>query len=111
MELSSKHHPGLIDATRISDNRLVYIKQVDTGGEEARIATMLVSDGLINDPRNHSVPILDIFKDEEDDTISYMVMPFLRLIHNPDFETVDDVVRFVDQILEVCSISLTWDTR
>ena len=82
MGLSSKPRAGLTDATRISDNRLVYIKRVDTEGEEARIATMMVSDSLVNDPRNHSVPILDIFKDEEDDTISYLVMPFLRLIHN-----------------------------
>ena len=107
MRLSSKLHPGLTDATRISDNRLVCIKQVDTESEEARIATMLVSGGLVNDPRNRSVPIFDFFKDEVDDTVSYMVMPFLRFIDDPDFETVDDVVKFVDQILEVCSISLT----
>jgi hypothetical protein len=55
----------------------------------------------IDDPANHSVPILDTFEDSVNKSISYLVMPFLRLIDDPSFEVVEDVLDFVDQILEV----------
>jgi hypothetical protein len=55
----------------------------------------------IDDPANHSVPILDTFEDLVDKSISYLVMPFLRLTDNPPFEVVEEVLDFVDQILEV----------
>jgi len=76
----------------------VYIKEVHTGDLESRIALTL---SAIDDPTNHSVPILDTFEDSVDKSISYMVMPFLRLVDNPPFHTVEEVLDFVDQILEV----------
>jgi hypothetical protein len=57
----------------------------------------------IDDPTNHSVPILDTFEDSVDKSISYLVMPFLRLTDSPPFEVVEEVLDFVDQILEVRS--------
>ena len=66
---------------------------------------MLCSGDLRDDPRNHSVPILDTFQDDEDEKISYVVMPLLRLMDNPEFEAVGEIVGFADQILEVCSRS------
>ena len=80
---------------------MVYIKRVKTGDNESRIATMMWSEDLRHDPRNHSVPVLDIFQDDEDPTISYLVMPFLRLIDRPAFDLVEEMVDFIDQILEV----------
>jgi hypothetical protein len=59
--------------------------------------------GAIDDPTNHSVPILDTFEDLVDKSISYLVMPFLRLMDSPPFEVVEEVLDFADQILEVCS--------
>ena len=56
--------------------------------------------GAIDDPANHSVPIIDTFEDI-DKSISYLVMPFLRLTDNPPFEVVEEVLDFADQILEV----------
>ena len=85
----------------MSDNSLVYIKRVKTGDAESKIAMYLRSGSLARDPRNHAVPVLDYFQDDEDPTISYMVMPFLRPIDDPDFEVVDEVAEFVSQILEV----------
>jgi hypothetical protein len=96
--------PLLVDATRISDSKLVYIKEVKTGDLESRIALTL---GALNDPTNHSVPILDTFVDYADESISYIVMPFLRLSDDPPFETVGEVVDFADQVLEVCPIRQT----
>ena len=57
----------------------------------------------IDDPTNHSVPILDTFEDSINKSISYLVMPFLRLTDSPPFEVVEEVLDFVDQILEVRS--------
>ncbi len=55
----------------------------------------------IDDPANHSVPILDTFEDSIDKSISYLVMPLLRLTDDPCFEVVEEVLDFADQILEV----------
>jgi hypothetical protein len=88
----------LVDATRISDGKLVYIKQVQKGDLESCIALAL---SAINDPTNHSVPILDTFEDSDNKLISYIVMPFLRLIDDPPFDRVEEVLDFVDQLLEV----------
>ncbi|KZV68696.1 hypothetical protein PENSPDRAFT_609714 [Peniophora sp. CONT] len=91
---------NLVDATRMSDNKLVYIKRVRSGDQESTIAYLLSSDRFRMDSRNHSVPILDMFVDDEDPGISYMVMPFLRYFNSPDFQTVGEIIDFVDQILE-----------
>ena len=91
----------LVDATRISDGRLVYIKRVQTGDLESAIARMLVAERVRWDPRNHSVPVLDYFRDDDGSSISYLVMPFLSPMDSPKFETAGEVVDFVDQVLEV----------
>jgi hypothetical protein len=92
--------PFLVDATRISDGKLVYIKEVKTGDQESRIVSILTA---VDDPENHSVPIPDTFMDPADNPTSYIVMPFLRSSDNPPFETVGEVADFVDQLLEVRS--------
>jgi serine/threonine protein kinase len=69
-----------------------------TNDEESRIALMLSS---FRDQANHAVPILDTFVDATDETISYLVMPFLRLVDDPAFESIREILDFADQILEV----------
>jgi hypothetical protein len=71
-----------------------------TGDQESRIASILAA---VKDPANHSVPILDTFMDPADDSISYIVMPFLRPSDSPSFETVGETADFVDQVLQVRS--------
>ncbi|KAH9026729.1 hypothetical protein EDB85DRAFT_160581 [Lactarius pseudohatsudake] len=89
--------PLLVDATRISDDKLVCIKEVKTGDEETRIALTL---SKFDNPANHSVPILDNFVDPVNKSISYLVMPFLRLSDDPTFGVVEEVVDWADQVLE-----------
>lgn len=62
---------------------------------------MLSSEPLSSDPRNHCIPILELIQDDEDPSLSYMVMPFLRLMDDPPFDSVGDIVEFTNQILEV----------
>lgn len=86
----------------MADDRLVYIKRVQSHGKELEIASLLSSSPLSDDPRNHSVPLLDVVEDETDRDWSYIVMPFLRLVDEPPFETVQEVIDLIDQVLEVC---------
>lgn len=66
---------------------------------------MLSSPSLLGDPRNHCVPILDSFEDDTDPTISYIIMPFLKTMDEPPFLSVDEVIDFVEQIMEVCTLT------
>ena len=79
------------------------IKCLKDGDSELSIMLMLSAPKLRSNPRNHTVPILDIFPNDQDPTVSYMVMPCLRSMDCPEFEMVREVVKFVDQILEVHS--------
>ena len=81
------------------------IKRVGRGDEESRIAQMLSTEELREDPRNHCVPIIEVIDDPQDDSISYMVMPLLRNADSPPFQCVKEIVDFVDQVLEVGSLS------
>jgi len=96
----SPSRPSLMDARRISDNAMVYIKRMKTDCNEVKIATFLTSGAISQDPRNHCVPILDVFQDSDDSTLTYVVMPFLRGMDSPPFSLVVEVMDFIDQILE-----------
>jgi hypothetical protein len=67
---------------------------------------MLSTKKLRADPRNHCVPIIEVIDDPDEDLLSYMVMPFLRIADSPPFQYVKEIVDFVDQILEVGSVYL-----
>ncbi|KAI0676776.1 kinase-like domain-containing protein [Trametes maxima] len=92
--------PGVIDATRTSDGRLVYLKKVASTSNELEILKCLSSDELREDPCNHSVPLLDAFQPPDNLGITFLVMPFLRSIDDPPFETVEDALDCGEQLLE-----------
>ena len=102
-------YPHVIDATRISDGKPVIIKCVPTDEPELRIATMLGTPPLSEDSANHCVPILDTFEDESNGNVSYIVMPLLRDFDRPPMESVEDVLEFGEQLLEV-SVSIVSDS-
>ena len=90
-----------IDATRLSDGRQVYIKMVESDGEELSIALLFGSGDHVNEAQNHCVPVLDHFQDEHDPAFSYMVMPLLSPLCRPGFEHVVEITDMLDQLLEV----------
>lgn len=77
------------------------IKKVARDSQEVRIATYLSSEALQKDPRNHTVPVFDILDDPDDPTLSFMVMVYLRRIHDVEFDTVGSIFDCVGQLLEV----------
>lgn len=66
---------------------------------------------LSSEPNNHCVPLIDIFEDNEEPQLTYIVMPFLRTIDDPPFDTVADVMDFIDQLFEVghCLVFLAFN--
>lgn len=92
--------PLLVDAIQEATGKQVYIKEVPSNSEELHIAQMLIQEEWAKDPRNHCVPLIKVFKDHQNSDLSYMVMPFLRPVETPPFETVKEIIRFADQILE-----------
>jgi hypothetical protein len=95
-----------VDATRISDGKLVWIKHIFTGREEMQMLQRLClpSSPLAQDPKNSAAPILQMFVDPEDSNYSFVVMPFLRPVADPPFKYIGEVCDFIDQTLEVCSV-------
>ena len=93
--------PHLLDAQRLCDEKLVLMKKVKSDSQEVRIATYLSSADLREDPDNHCVPILDVLRDPYDASLSFLVMPFLRYIDQPRFDTVGSILDCVQQLLEV----------
>ncbi|KAG8833941.1 hypothetical protein FRC17_009812 [Serendipita sp. 399] len=83
--------PNVMDAIRIDDGLPVAIKATLTWTNEAPIAFLFTDGGAIEEPRNHCVPVLDTFV--EDDLV-YIVMPLLRAFNDPPFVAVAEVVDF-----------------
>ena len=92
-----------IGAVRISDGKRVFLKRINTLSREIDIHRFMSEPEKLKDPRNHTVPLLDVFADEDDPSFSYLVMPLLRPHWYPEFSSVDEVLEFMSQLFEVRS--------
>ena len=99
-------HSRIAYAKRISDDFTVAIKRVCAGSEEVAISQMLSTPERLKDDKNHSIPVLDYFIDNNDTQQGFLVMPLLRLFNDPPFCSVDEVVDCVHQLLEVSLLVL-----
>jgi len=79
----------------------MMIKKIGRNDQESLIAQMLSTPELREDPRNHCIPIIEVFDDPDNDSVSYMVMPLLRNASDPQFQYVKEIIDFVNQVLEV----------
>lgn len=89
-----------MDATRISDGRVVIMKRVQRDSEELRIMQYFSQEDSRTDGRNHCVPILDMLDPGIGDDV-LVVLPLLRNFDDPKFESVENAVDFVKQVLGV----------
>ncbi|OSC97563.1 kinase-like protein [Trametes coccinea BRFM310] len=87
----------VIDARRRDTNELVAIKKFRRDSQELHVARYLSS---IRHPHNHTVPIHEVLDDPHDSGLALMVMPYLRLCNDPDFNTIGEVIDFINQTLE-----------
>ena len=93
----------VLDATRMSDGKMVLLKKVNTDihPHEVEISRFLSSEGLASDPRNHCVPLLDVLPDPNEEHTAMLVLPLLRSYDSPGFVTVGEVVACLQQLIEV----------
>ncbi|KAG9041186.1 hypothetical protein FS837_012635 [Tulasnella sp. UAMH 9824] len=94
------NHIGILDAQRISDGLVVVLKEIDAKSTEGPITSFLSSESIKDDPRNHAVPVLDVLVDNLDDQKLLLVLPLLRRVNSPDFESVPEVLDLIQQTLE-----------
>ncbi|KAG6808515.1 hypothetical protein H0H93_016826, partial [Arthromyces matolae] len=88
----------IMDAIRVADNRHIVLKKVATSSEELKIAQFLSSPGILSDPRNHSVPLLDtIYHPDED--VAFLVMPVLLGVDYLPFRRLSEFAEAVRQYL------------
>jgi len=93
-----------MDAVRIEDGRQVVLKKVfpEEGPHELSTTQLFSSPGLIRDPKNHCVPLLDLvdLSHTRPDGRKIMVMPLLRPFRNPPLQTFGEFVAFFTQLCE-----------
>ncbi|TDL14245.1 hypothetical protein BD410DRAFT_903095 [Rickenella mellea] len=95
----SMRHPAVMDVAR-RDGTDVMLKKVAAESKELTIAQFLTTPELLQDPRNHCVPIFDHFADDGDPSVNFIAMPVLRTFDDPPFYTVSEVLEFIEQTLE-----------
>ena len=91
----------VLDATRVKDGVKVVMKRVPSTGEEIQIALYLSSVDMRSDPRNRTVPILDVMALPDDTEHVLLVMPYLRIFNAPPFHCRAEVVEALRQLLQV----------
>lgn len=96
----------MIDATRVSDGKLVMLKAIPSTSTEVDICRYFSSQPLCNDPRNRCIPLLEVLSHPDDPDVCIMVMPYLRNIDQPVFDTVENILECGEQILDVRYSSL-----
>lgn len=69
--------------------------------EELKLNGLFSGKRLRREPRNHCLPILEVFDDAEEPGYVYMVTRLLRSVRTTPFNFIDDVLEFVEQMLEV----------
>ncbi|TBU31672.1 kinase-like domain-containing protein [Dichomitus squalens] len=93
----------IMDAIRISDGRIVALKQVDRSrypDEEDIARAFAMPSTLANDTRNHTAPIYDILQSPLNENVAFLVMPYLLRIDRVKFATVGEVVECWRQLFE-----------
>ncbi|TDL22593.1 hypothetical protein BD410DRAFT_722812 [Rickenella mellea] len=92
---------SIISATRVADGKPLIIRRiiVNVMSTEVAIGKYLTNSDFSNDPANHAVPVLDVFRDVSHG-LQFVVMPVLRHFDDPPFSTVSEVTDFVFQTLE-----------
>jgi hypothetical protein len=91
----------VLDATRIFDGVKVVLKRILAMGDEFRIAMHLSSAKMRSDPRNRTVPILDVIPIHGNTEEVFLVMPYLREFHSPPFHCQAEFIESIRQLLQV----------
>jgi hypothetical protein len=86
------------------------LKLLSATSEEVRIASFLSSPKMRSDPRNHTVPVIDIIDIPHGDRV-LLVMPYLRVFDTPPFHCKGEIIDALRQFLQVYSRFLPWKSE
>ncbi|KAF5326216.1 hypothetical protein D9611_000730 [Ephemerocybe angulata] len=91
---------GIIcDAIRLKDKSQVVLKRVNKTKHQNELDIHCYLSEK-SDPKNHTVPLIEILNPEDCPSDSIVVMPQCRAWNTPEFETVGEVVDFIGQLFE-----------
>lgn len=92
---------NVLDAIRIKNGAKVVLRITRTHASDLSMSQYLASSDLLRNPRNHSVPILEIITipDDEEKRV-FMVMPRLIAFYEPEFHCRREFVEALRQLLE-----------
>ncbi|KAK7031958.1 kinase domain-containing protein, partial [Favolaschia claudopus] len=93
----SSMRSDVLDAIRIADNQRVVLKRIQTNSREIKIIQYL---SQIQDPRNHTIPLLDVILLPPDNSCSLLVTPYTRRFNHPAFHCRAEYVEAMQQFLE-----------
>ncbi|KAF8193343.1 kinase-like domain-containing protein [Pholiota molesta] len=96
---------NVLDAVRISDNQRVVLKKVPTSTHEIPVAQFLSSPALRDDPRNHTVPLLDVIPFPADDDWALLVMPVLLEFQKLPFRRLGEFCEAAFQYIQALEFS------
>ncbi|KAJ6505796.1 kinase-like domain-containing protein [Mycena vitilis] len=88
-----------MDAIRLVDGVKVVLKKVSKGGVELHTTQLLSSPEARSDPRNHTIPILEIIPMPRENW-TLLVMPYCRVFTDPPFHCRAEVIEAMQQYLE-----------
>ncbi|KAJ7140491.1 hypothetical protein C8R43DRAFT_892745 [Mycena crocata] len=91
-----------MDAVYIPDGTPVMLKLVDRTlwPYEIDIARFFMSEPLVSDPANHCTAVREFLPLPVETDQVILVMPLLRKLDDPRFDTIGEIVAFFDQIFE-----------
>ncbi|KAJ7074533.1 kinase-like domain-containing protein [Mycena amicta] len=90
---------NVLDAVRISDGQKVVFKKLESSSPELAIHNYLDSSPLRSDPRNRTIPVLDVLP-LPDTPFSILVTPFCREFDYPPFHCRQEFVDAMTQYIE-----------
>ncbi|KAI0040833.1 hypothetical protein FA95DRAFT_1527205 [Auriscalpium vulgare] len=96
----------VMDGTRTSDGLHVVMKQISDKQtpHEVEVYQRMTSEPLSSDPRNRTAPLLDILQVPDEPKKRLLVMPMLRPLDSPEFETFGEAISFFTQIFEAIQL-------
>ncbi|KAG8922679.1 hypothetical protein FRC01_013735, partial [Tulasnella sp. 417] len=89
-----------LDAERLIDGQIVFLKPVLKTSPEIEIGCLLTSEDIRKDPQNHAIPLLDVIDDPVVPNTVILVLPLLRAIDSPPPSSVGECIDLVNQTLE-----------
>ncbi|KAJ6463415.1 kinase-like domain-containing protein, partial [Mycena sanguinolenta] len=91
---------SVLDAIRICDGKKVVLKRVEPNSQEIVFMKYLNRPSIREDPRNRTIPLLDILGPAPNTSWSFLVMPYCREFTYPPFHCRGEFVEAMTQFLE-----------